>query len=81
LRVELSQMPRVTDERKETIPYSVTARGNFHQIIQFINRLERFQRYLKVSDLNIGKEDEGVAQASFTLSTYRFIQSEEGKKP
>ncbi len=81
LRVELSQLPRLTDEHKETIPYSVTARGNFHQIVQFINRLERFQRYLKVSDLNIGKEDEGIAQASFTLSTYRFIQSEEGKKP
>jgi len=80
LRVELSQMPRVTDERKETIPYSVTARGNLHQIIQFINRLERFQRYLKVSDLNIGKEEEGVAEATFTLSTYRFIQPEEGKK-
>jgi type IV pilus assembly protein PilO len=82
LRVELSQLPRVTDPRKETIPYSVVARGNFHQIVSFINRLERFQRYLKVSDLNLGKEEEGVAQATFTLSTFRFLQpSEASAKP
>jgi len=74
LRVELSQLPRITDAHKETIPYTVVARGNFSQIVDFINRLERFQRYLKVSDLNFGKEEEGVAHASFTLSTYRFIQ-------
>ena len=78
LRVELSQLPPITDTRKQTIPYSVVARGNFHQIVSFVNRLERFQRYLKISDLNIGKEEEGVAQASFTLSTYRFIQPSEG---
>jgi type IV pilus assembly protein PilO len=77
LRVELSQMLRLTDARKETIPYSVVARGNFHQIVGFINRLERFQRYLKVSDLNIGKEEDGVAEATFTLSTYRFIEPSE----
>jgi len=77
LRVELSQMLRLTDARKETIPYSVVARGNFNQIVGFINRLERFQRYLKVSDLNIGKEEDGVAEAKFTLSTYRFIEPSE----
>jgi len=77
LRVELSQMLRLTDARKETIPYSVVARGTFHQIVGFINRLERFQRYLKVSDLNIGKEEDGVAEATFTLSTYRFIEPSE----
>ena len=77
LRVELSQMQRVTDANKETIPYSVVARGNFGQIVRFINRLERFQRYLKVSDLNIGKEQEGIAEATFTLSTFRFIEPSE----
>jgi Tfp pilus assembly protein PilO len=82
LRVELSQLPRVTDARKETIPYTVVARGNFHQIVSFINRLERFQRYLKVSDLSFGKQEEGVAEATFTLSTYRILQpSEAGAKP
>ena len=78
LRVELSQLPRITDSRKETIPYNVKARGNFHQIVTFINRLERFQRYLKISDLKIGKEEQGVAEASFVLSTFRFLQPSEG---
>ena len=78
LKVQLSQLPRITDARKETSPYSVKAWGSFHQIVSFINRLERFQRYLKVSDLKISAEEEGVAEASFTLSTFRFIQPEEG---
>jgi Tfp pilus assembly protein PilO len=77
LRVELSQMARIPAEHKETIPYSVVARGNFGQIVSFVNRLERFQRYLKISDLNIGKEEEGVAEATFTLSTYLFIEPSE----
>ena len=74
LRVELSQLPTIQDERKETIPYKVVARGSFHQIANFINLLERDKRYLKVSDLDIGEEEVGVAEATFTLSTFRFFQ-------
>ncbi len=61
------------DETKETIPYSVDTFGNFHQTASFINRLERFERYLKISDLKIEEEDAGVSKASFTLSTFRFL--------
>lgn len=75
LNIVLTPLPPAKDARKETIPYSVIAKGNFHQIASFINRLERFERYLKVSDLKISKEEEGVCEAKFTLSTYRFIQS------
>jgi len=78
LRVELSQLPALTDVRKQTIPYTVKAYGNFHQIVSFINRLEKFQRYLKVSDLNIGEEEEGIAEATFILSTFLFVQPGEG---
>lgn len=74
LQVELSMMPTITDEKKETIPYMVTAKGSFHQIVMFMNRLERFQRYLKISGVTIGEEKEGVSQATFTLSTFRIIQ-------
>jgi len=74
LRVELSQLPTIQDDRKETIPYKVVARGSFHQISNFINLLERDKRYLKVSDLDIGEEEAGVAEATFTLSTFRFFQ-------
>jgi len=75
LRVELSQLPTAQDSRKETIPYKVVARGNFHQIVNFINLLERQKRYLKVSEVDIGEEVAGVSEATFRLSTFRFIQS------
>lgn len=74
LRVELSQLRSTTDTKKETIPYQVKAFGNFHQILEFINQLERYDRYLKISDLNIEEEESGVSTAEFVLSTFRFIK-------
>lgn len=73
--VELAQLSRVRDVRKETIPYTVTAYGDFHQIVNFINRLERFERYLKISELDISEQLQGICEAEFTLSTYRFLES------
>ena len=63
----------VRDERKETIPYRIETNGTFHQTASFINRLERFERYLKVSNLKIEEEKDNVSKATFTLSTYRFL--------
>lgn len=74
LRVQLAQNQTIIENSKETIPYKVTAQGTFHQIVHFINLLERDERYLKVSDLDIGPETAGASQATFTLSTFRFIQ-------
>lgn len=74
LTVELTQLPTKTDTNKETIPYEILARGDFHEIVQFINLLERDKRYLKVSNLNIDEEIAGVSEATFHLSTFRFIQ-------
>ena len=74
IEVELSQLAPQRDERKETIPYSVVAYGNFHQIARFINLLERFERYLKVSDLRIEEERALMSRATFTLSTFRFLE-------
>lgn len=74
LRVGLVALPTTSDARKETIPYEVTALGTFHQIVSFINMLERDERYLKVSDLDIQEEEAGVSEATFILSTFRFIQ-------
>ena len=72
LSVGVELLPIVSDVNKETIPYKVTARGNFHQIVGFINLLEQDQRYLKISDLDIGEEEAGISEATFTLSTFRF---------
>lgn len=77
LKVQLASLPSRKESRTETIPYKVTATGEFHQIVGFINRLERDERYLKVSDLDIGEQEAGVSAATFVLSTFRFIEQEE----
>lgn len=77
LRVQLASLPSRKESRTETIPYKVTATGEFHQIVGFINLLERDERYLKVSDLDIGEQEAGVSAATFVLSTFRFIEQEE----
>ncbi|MDZ4860351.1 MAG: type 4a pilus biogenesis protein PilO [Candidatus Hydrogenedentes bacterium] len=69
------EMP-IKDEKKETIPYTISTFGTFHQTASFINRLERFERYLKVSNLKLEEEKEGVSKATFTLSTFRFLAPE-----
>ena len=77
LRVQLSSLPT---ENMEVIPYRAVAVGQFHQITTFINMLERDERYLKVTDLDIGEEASGISQATFVLSTFRFISEPEAKE-
>ncbi|MCP4642116.1 MAG: type 4a pilus biogenesis protein PilO, partial [bacterium] len=73
-------LPPVPDDqmRKETLPYKIIVHGDYHQIAGFINRLERFERYLKVSKLNIEAAKDGVSKASFELSTFRFLTETPG---
>ncbi len=80
LRVELTQLPTSMDASKETIPYQARVRGNFHQIVTFINLLERDERYLKISDIDVREENIGVSEATFTLSTFRFVQPIAGRE-
>jgi type IV pilus assembly protein PilO len=74
LQVQLTARAPIREPLKHTIPYKVTADGTFHQIASFINRLERYERYLRVSDLKIEEEKAGKSTATFTLSTYIFIE-------
>ena len=71
--VELRPMDPIIDQNKETFPHEITAQGTFHEILSFINLLEKNQTYLKISDIDIGEEKDGVSEASFTMSTFRFI--------
>ncbi len=73
LKLEMVPMDTKVDRRIETIPFKVKAKGQFHQIVGFINLLESDERYLKVSDIDIGEEKEGVSEANFVLSTFRFL--------
>lgn len=80
LRVNVTPLPPESDPRKQTIPYRIRAYGTFHQLAGFINRLERFERYLKVSDLDIREETDGESEAEFKLSTYLFLQESGGDR-
>ena len=76
IQVEFSPLDRILDNHKETIPYRVVARGSFHNVSSFINQLERFKRFLKISDLYIISIKDAKIEAQFTLNTYRFIQND-----
>lgn len=80
LQVNLASLDRKEDSRKLTIPYKVEAVGNFHQIVSFINRLEGYRRYFNISDLHIAKQEAGVSEADFVLSTYMILEPEPAEK-
>jgi Tfp pilus assembly protein PilO len=77
LRLEMVPNETKIDRRIETIPFKVKAKGQFHQVVAFINLLESDERYLKVSDIDVGEEKEGVSEANFVLSTFRFLSEKE----
>lgn len=71
---KLTPKRRIKDANKETIPYEITTFGTFHQTVSFINSLERFERYFKISDLEIDENDDGIQEATFELKTFRFLE-------
>jgi Tfp pilus assembly protein PilO len=77
LRLEMVPIETKIEKRIETIPFRVKAKGQFHQVVAFINLLESDERYLKVSDIDIGEEKDGVSEANFVLSTFRFLPDKE----
>lgn len=62
------------DVDKITSPYTVTARGQFHMILRFINDLERYERYVRVDDIDIEYEEAGISRAEFVVNTFRFLE-------
>ena len=77
IKMKVDPRPPIIDASKETIPYSVKATGTYHKVATFINLLERYVRYLKVSDLKL-KSEKGETSAAFTLYTYTFIEENTG---
>jgi Tfp pilus assembly protein PilO len=77
VKMKVDPRPPIIDASKETILYSVEATGTYHKVATFINLLERYVRYLKVSDLKL-KSEKGETSAVFTLYTYTFIEDKTG---
>jgi len=55
-----------------TIPYSFSVSGTYHQLATFMNMLECGDRFMKISELHIGEQENGISKADFKLSTYLF---------
>ena len=76
ISIEIEPLRPNQDENKETIPYQIKVSGDFHKVASFINRLERFKRYLKVSDLKMEPYDkDGNTTFKFKMNTYRFLKT------
>jgi len=71
---KLTPQRRIKDANKETIPYEITTFGTFHQTVSFINSLEGFERYFKITDLKIDENKDGIQEATFELKTFRFLE-------
>ena len=65
---------RRRDQQKETWPYRVTVTGEFHKILRLINDLERYERYVRVDDIDMEYREAGVTEAKFLVSTFRFLE-------
>ena len=59
------------------IHYKDISVGQFLQIVAFIYMIERYEMYLKISDLDVEEEVEGISKATFVLSTFRFLNEPE----
>ena len=69
---EIKTPPRVA------IPYDFEVSGSYHELATFINKLEMGERFVKISDIHIQEQERGTSDAAFRLTTYLFVQEEEG---
>lgn len=73
----LTPLTAIRDANKETIPYQITTYGTFHQTVSFINSLERFERYFKISGIEFKEDKQGIQETTFELKTFRFIETDD----
>jgi Tfp pilus assembly protein PilO len=58
------------------IPFKVEIEGAYPQIGEFLRSLEFGDRFIKVDRINIGPEEDSRNEASFTISTYMFVNAD-----
>ena len=54
------------------IPYRVEVLCTYPQLCNFLQRLEFGERFVRVDDLSIGPQKDGVSEVAFTISTYIY---------
>ncbi len=70
---KIDKQPEGETQTEIAIPYKFVVSGPFASLGKVINILEMGDRFVKVSNMNIGEEEGGVCEARFTLSTYLFV--------
>ncbi len=58
------------------IPFKVEIVGAYPQVGQFLRSLEFGDRFIKVDTVDIGPEEGSRNEASFTISTYMFVNKD-----
>ncbi len=58
------------------IPFKVEVEGAYPQIGEFLRSLEFGGRFIKVDRIDIGPEKNSRNEASFTISTYMFVNAD-----
>jgi len=58
------------------VPIQISAKGGYHQLGSFINRLETLDRFLKITDISIKQNPKTPKEHSLRLSVATYILKE-----
>lgn len=64
-----------------TIPVRLDLVGRYHQVGMFLDRISRLGRIIQVDSVALKRRSDSSVQVSCNLSTYRFLEEHERKKP
>lgn len=74
-------LPEVPHEFHATIPVRLDLVGRYHQLGMFLDRISRLGRIIQVDSVALKRRSDSSVQVSCNLSTYRFLEEHERKKP
>lgn len=78
--IQLRPSEYIQHDRYLEIPISLQVRGDYHEIAQFVNRIEHSKYLMKVEQVNISSEDEPDAPLNGQLSMKVIILKRNAKK-
>lgn len=60
------------------LPFTIKVFGRYPGFGKFLKDLEFGERFIKVEAIQVEQEKSGISKATFTISTYTFLEDEEG---
>ncbi len=74
-------MPETAHEFHATIPVRLDLVGRYHQLGLFLDKISRLDRIIQVDSMALKRRSDSSMQVSCNLSTFRFLEEHERKKP